>query len=280
MVSTYLLLWNPTKWPWKALAHDVEQVRRKGFVDDVWSCGNTKKIKRDDRVFLLRTHVAPRGIMASGIVTRRPFMRPRPEWNPSLRKNTALAIGVRFYSLFHPEHDGILPIAELQTENLARFPWGTRSGGISIPPPAAAELEASWSGFLMAQGQKPTSFPDEVTTPAQFFEGATRQISVNIYERSPTARQKCIDHYKCRCAVCEFDFEQVFGELGRGFIHVHHLKPLSEIRQEYEIDPLDDLRPICPNCHAMIHRNPQMMSIEDLKRLVQRLKNSESPKMA
>ena len=58
-------------------------------------------------------------------------------------------------------------------------------------------------------------------------------------------------------------------DLGRGFIHVHHLKPLSEIQEEYEIDPIADLRPICPNCHAMIHCNTEMMSIKDLKKLIQ-----------
>jgi len=80
--------------------------------------------------------------------------------------------------------------------------------------------------------------------------------------KDPYARQQCIEHYGSRCSVCDFDFEQVFGERGRGFIHVHHLKPLSEIQDEYEIDPIQDLRPICPNCHAMIHHNPVISRIK------------------
>ena len=60
----------------------------------------------------------------------------------------------------------------------------------------------------------------------------------------------------------------VYGERGVGFIHVHHLKPLSEISKEYEVDPIGDLRPLCPNCHAMIHRRPEM-GIEELKELIQ-----------
>ena len=120
-----------------------------------------------------------------------------------------------------------------------------------------------------AHGQQPIPLADEVATPSRFFEGATRQISVNVYERNPYARQRCIEHYGCRCAVCGFDFEAVYGELGRGYIHVHHLMPLSAIREEYEIDPIADLRPICPNCHAMIHQDTPMMSIKDLRARIQ-----------
>lgn len=103
---------------------------------------------------------------------------------------------------------------------------------------------------------------------APLTEGAANRVIVNVYERNPLARQQCIEHYGCRCAVCGFDFEKVFGELGRGFIHVHHLKPLSQIQEEYEVDPIADLRPVCPNCHAMIHNGAEMMSIQDLKTLI------------
>ena len=99
-------------------------------------------------------------------------------------------------------------------------------------------------------------------------EGAANRVTVNVYERNPLARQQCIQHFGCRCSVCGFNFEKVFGELGCGFIHVHHLKPLSQIKEEYEVDPIADLRPICPNCHAMIHNRAEMMSIQALKRLI------------
>jgi predicted HNH restriction endonuclease len=48
---------------------------------------------------------------------------------------------------------------------------------------------------------------------------------------------------------------------------VHHLRPISEIAEEYEVDPVKDLRPVCPNCHAMIHRTPQLYSIEEMKNI-------------
>lgn len=132
-----------------------------------------------------------------------------------------------------------------------------------------AKIVAEMHRLLEQRGGESVLQPDEVATPSQFFEGATRQVSVNRYERNPYARQQCIQHYGCRCSVCGFDFETVYGELGSGFIHVHHLKALSEIGQEYEIDPVADLRPICPNCHAMIHRDIEMMTIEQLREVIQ-----------
>ena len=209
-MSTYLIKWNPNKWNWKMLVHDVEQVCCKGFIDDRWSCGNTKRISRGDRVFLMKTGVAPRGIMASGIVTEGSHMATH--WDPSRPNDTALCIGVRFDALLDPERDGILAVEQLQTKYLAVYRWHLQSGGITIPPPAAAELEVAWSAFLTSQGQQPISLADEVTTPERFFEGATRKISVNIYERNPAAREKCIKHYGWCCSVCNFNFEQVFWQ--------------------------------------------------------------------
>ena len=107
--------------------------------------------------------------------------------------------------------------------------------------------------------------PEEVVNPEQYEEGATQTISVNFYERNPDARQACIDHYGYSCFVCGFNFENEYGELGKNFIHVHHLRPLADIRVNYVVNPIDDLRPICPNCHAMIHRRKIPLSIEELK---------------
>ncbi|MCU7884935.1 MAG: HNH endonuclease, partial [Candidatus Thiodiazotropha sp. (ex Lucinoma annulata)] len=98
--------------------------------------------------------------------------------------------------------------------------------------------------------------------------GATQKILVNSYERSSAAREVCIRHYKAKCAVCDFDFGHIYGELGDGYIHVHHLIPLSEIGSEYEVDPINDMIPICPNCHAMIHETEPPMSVVELGDLV------------
>lgn len=106
---------------------------------------------------------------------------------------------------------------------------------------------------------------EEVTNTQGVYEGALKKISVNFYERSPKARRKCIEYYGERCCVCGFGFFAKYGEIGKGFIHVHHLVPLSAIGKEYEVDSIKDLRPVCPNCHVIIHRRQPAYSIEEVK---------------
>jgi len=108
--------------------------------------------------------------------------------------------------------------------------------------------------------------PEEIERPQDYYEGATRKVAVDAYERSARARAKCIEHYGYSCAVCGFNFQEKYGAIGKGFIYVHHLTPLSEIDELYKVNPLKDLRPICPNCHAMIHSRKPIFSIEELKR--------------
>jgi hypothetical protein len=131
-------------------------------------------------------------------------------------------------------------------------------------------LESELALAAVANNDISKSNNPSIALESQYREGAMRQVSLSEYERNPDARQRCIEHYGCRCSVCGFDFEEVYGEIGSGFIHVHHLKPLSDIRQEYVIDPIADLRPICPNCHAMIHNGSEMLSIESLSTLIRR----------
>jgi hypothetical protein len=86
-------------------------------------------------------------------------------------------------------------------------------------------------------------------------EGGVVPVMMNRFERDPKARKACIDHYGCICQVCKMDFSSKYGaDIGKGFIHVHHLVPLSKIRISYVVDPVKDLVPVCPNCHAMLHK--------------------------
>lgn len=101
----------------------------------------------------------------------------------------------------------------------------------------------------------------------QLKEGAKKQVLVNSYERNYKARQICIEHYGCLCSVCGFDFAKFYGEEFKGKIHIHHLKALSEINGEYEVNPISDLRPVCPNCHLALHSTigNKPYSIDELK---------------
>lgn len=111
-------------------------------------------------------------------------------------------------------------------------------------------------------------FPEEIPDPGLFLEGAKKTITVNIYERDANARTACLRRWGLRCAVCSFDFKTKYGELGEGYIHVHHLRPLSEVGTAYELDPVRDLRPVCPNCHAMLHRRTPALDIAALQEIL------------
>jgi len=112
-------------------------------------------------------------------------------------------------------------------------------------------------------------FP-ESSIPTNSFEGAVKQVLVNKYERSSVARQKCIEHFGCKCYICGLDFKKKYGDIGDGFIHVHHIVPLDQIGKEYVVDYEKDLIPVCPNCHAMLHRtiDGREVTIDELKQMI------------
>ncbi len=269
-MQTFLLTWNPNKWPWKTLDADHDHARKQGFLDNRWSCGRSKRLRSGDRVFLLRLGQEPRGVMASGAVTSdAPFLDEH--FTESGR--TALYVSVRFDVLLHPDREPLLPRSHLDSGALADVHWETQASGITIPPNAAAELEELWRAFLTQRGYSPIVLADEVPAAERYWEGALRRVTVNAYERDATARRACITHFGTACQVCGFDFGAAYGEIGTGFIHVHHTRPLSDVREGYAVDPLKDLVPVCPNCHAMLHHISPPLPVTELRN---RLKDSSA----
>ena len=118
------------------------------------------------------------------------------------------------------------------------------------------------------------ALPEEISKTEVFYEGARKQISVNAYERNRVARRKCLEHYGFRCAVCAHDMSETYGTVAEQLIHVHHLKPLREIKEGYQVDPIQDLRPVCPNCHAVIHRRKPPYTIEEVKGFLEAAKQT------
>jgi 5-methylcytosine-specific restriction protein A len=130
--------------------------------------------------------------------------------------------------------------------------------GQLVPAPVYEQIEIE-DNFVL---------PEEVLDEVSFYEGGKQRITINAYERNPQARRACIAYYGTRCQICEVDLGEKYGEVGRGFIHVHHLKPLSNIGEKYEIDPIQDLVPVCPNCHAIIHKGSPPYTIEEVKKFL------------
>ena len=116
--------------------------------------------------------------------------------------------------------------------------------------------------------------PEEITDLGNYYEGAVKSISVNVYERNQRARKECINHYGYLCSICGFDFEEKYGEIGKKFIHIHHMVPISEIGKEYKLDPINDLLPLCPNCHSMVHRKQPPFSVEEIKNFIKTNENT------
>lgn len=117
-------------------------------------------------------------------------------------------------------------------------------------------------------GSEELKYPDELLVNEQIFEGAVRKTIINSYERNPKARKACIEHYGSSCAVCGFDFGKTYGLHAKGYIHVHHIVPLAEVREEYEVDSVKDLRPVCPNCHSMLHLSGSCSTIDEVRSLM------------
>lgn len=135
--------------------------------------------------------------------------------------------------------------------------------GVNVEPRLLSFLEELFAELTPLQ-----IFPEDVTDLKGVIEGAKKQIMVNAYERDPTAKSRCIKRWGCICVACGFNFEAVYGELGEGFIHVHHLKPIHTIGEAYVLNPEDDLRPVCPNCHSMLHRKKDVLGINELQAIL------------
>jgi len=136
------------------------------------------------------------------------------------------------------------------------------------------EARKRLKGFIKeaakVRGARERLYPDELEMGRTYVEGAKRQIRVNAYERDPRARKACIAQHGTRCAACGLSFEERYGPIGRDFIHVHHLRPLAATGKVERVNPQTDLVPICPNCHAMIHRSKRPITISQLKTRLRR----------
>ena len=131
----------------------------------------------------------------------------------------------------------------------------------------SSAVEILWSFSVAAPDVSTLAGPDEVP-PSGYNEGSARRVFVNVFERNSAARQACIRHYGAACLVCGLDFGKRYGESGVGFIHVHHLVPISDVDSDYAVDPIEDLRPICPNCHAMVHRRQPPLALDDVRSML------------
>jgi 5-methylcytosine-specific restriction endonuclease McrA len=137
---------------------------------------------------------------------------------------------------------------------------------------AAHPISGNRRNIYQYRSPQVAKLPEEIDPPSTqtYQEGSIVQVWVNRYERDPNARKACLAHHKAICKVCGFDFERVYGKIGKDFIHVHHLVPMNMRVSEkpYTLDPMNDLVPVCPNCHAMLHKKNPPYSIDELRTII------------
>ncbi|NVN92477.1 MAG: HNH endonuclease [Desulfuromonadales bacterium] len=103
----------------------------------------------------------------------------------------------------------------------------------------------------------------------EHFEGQQRERYSSYYERDPRLRAKAITLHGTTCVACGFDFEKKYGEYGKDYIEVHHIKPVSELGGNTRINPQTDMAVLCSNCHRIVHRKRErVLSIDELKRSI------------
>lgn len=101
-----------------------------------------------------------------------------------------------------------------------------------------------------------------------FVEGSTKDVVMQLHERSSKARQACLAHYGYNCFVCGENLRLRYSGLPMELIHIHHEIPLSSVVGANTVDPINDMKPLCPNCHAVAHARSTPYSVAELKRML------------
>jgi 5-methylcytosine-specific restriction protein A len=272
-MTAIILVWNPDEWndwTYPAVLDEVAETGRylaswKVGTDLHGGSGSSAAAGADAWLVLQGRH--GRGLIGHGvIVSEQPGPRfQAPDSASAAQANaqdwSALYIRVVFDALL-PAGDQIPP--GVLAEAVPGIDWEMLHGpALAVDPAVEPLVRGVWGEF----GPLPADPTQPV--PGTVPEAAVTRVEVNRYEHSPDARRVCVAHHGTSCAACGFSFEIAYGEIGKDFIPVHHLVPVSQLGSGYELDPITDLVPLCANCHAMAHhgvRTPR--SVAELRRIM------------
>ena len=293
-MTAIILVWNPDEWNDWTYPAVLEEVAETGRHLASWDVGaglgsGVASSGADAWLVLQGRH--GRGLIGHGvIVSERPAPRvqapdsasaarvgaptgaragaqgdaqpgAQPGALPGVQAASAFCIQVDFDALL-PAGDQIP--AGVLAEAVPGIDWEALHGpALAVDPAVEPVLRGLWGEFGPVPADPTQPVPG--TVPA----AAVTRVEVNKYEHSPDARRVCVAHHGTSCAACGFSFEIAYGEIGKDFIPVHHLVPVSQLGSRYELDPVTDLVPLCANCHAMAHhgvRTPR--SVAELRRIM------------
>jgi HNH endonuclease len=268
-MNTYLFTWNPKQWQWEDLALRANENASGEIISERWSCSaNFKKIENGDRAFLIKLgREKPQGIIASGWTTSKAYLDWHWDEKKAAQGEKTYFADCEWERLLNPYIDEPFSLAKLQSGKLAEMHWTPQSSGVSIPTEIAEQLERIWAEHIGTSSLGSVFVDDEI----KVFEGEEKIALIRHRKREQKLRAAKLkqalnkNHGRLICEVpcCGFDFEKTYGELGKDYAQVHHLKPLGS-RESPSETSLDDLAIVCANCHAMIHRGGKCRSLNEL----------------
>ena len=278
-MTAIILVWNPDEWndwTYPAVLEEVAETGRHlaswdvGTSLDSDACGAAgNEVGTDAWLVLQGRH--GRGLIGHGIiVSERPAPRAQAPDSASAAQAGAQPGAQSPSPLYlQVDFDALLPAGDqiptgVLAEAVPGIDWEALHGpALAVDPAVEPLLRGLWGEFGPLPADPTQPVPG--TVPA----AAVTRVEVNKYEHSPDARRVCVAHHGTSCAACGFSFEIAYGEIGKDFIPVHHLVPVSQLGSGYELDPITDLVPLCANCHAMAHhgvRTPR--SVAELRRIM------------
>jgi hypothetical protein len=128
--------------------------------------------------------------------------------------------------------------------------------------------------FLHIESKKPRAWLQRGTTIREVREGERRLVAHMRLERNRgivnELKKQRMQHHNGRlpCEICGFDFLEAYGPVGAGFAEAHHKKSLAGSPKGGRVTSLHDFVVVCANCHRMLHRTPELPSVELLKKRV------------
>ena len=237
-------------------------VALRGVFQEPWSTGNRKHdVEIGDDVLLFRQGTDRRGIIASG--------RARSQIYEDDQGDHRVHVD---WDVWVPLEDR-LPIDSLRQVAPKFFVRRVLASGQKVADDEADDLRQAWAHWLqnrsVMSGEEAGARP--LIIGGKIPEGAKSRVEVDRYERDPRARRLCLEHFLYTCQACGLRFEDRYGDIGLGFMHVHHKTPLAEIadHDNHAVDPKNDLVAVCPNCHAMLHRpKGKTLTVNELRQIM------------
>lgn len=272
-MTAIILGWNPDNWDRWNYPAAVTEVRAAGLVVERWDVGRRDVPAGADAWLVLQGSHAG-GLIGHGVVLLEqprsaeysvPAELPRPASERSENPRTEFREPTVLVAF-----DALLPLGEQVPVELLRdaapgIPWdGLPDSGLRVDPIEEPTIRGLWGELGPRPGPDPTR-----PVPGTYPQDAVARVLANRYEEDEEARRACLARHGISCAACGFSFELKYGEAGADFVQIHHIVPVAQLDGGYQLDPITDLVPLCPNCHAMAHRGAGTpRTVAELRRMI------------